>query len=111
MSIHKAFGCGQPQTEFIFVGQQADYSPYEKRIAYLEGQVRGYERGIGELTEIAKRNKILAEKNGIVADLWMDTLRTLASKGRITKDEANAIKRELEKKLTPEELAVLHAKP
>lgn len=113
MGIEQAFGLGGP-AEVIVVGQKANYAPYEERIAYLEGQlrgtVRGYEKGIAELTAVAQRNKLLAEKNALVADLWMDTLRVLIDKGSTTKEEANAIKFALEKNLSDEEIEIIHTK-
>lgn len=114
MGIEQAFGFGR-EAEIIYVGQKADYAPYEERIAYLEGQVKGYkkayDRDIAELKDLARQNKFLAEKNALAADLWMDTLRVLIAQGRTTKEEANSIKRELEKKLTIEEQFTLHSNP
>lgn len=111
MGIEQAFGFGQGPAEVIVVGQKANYAPYEERIAYLEGQlrgtVRGYEKGIAELTAVAQLNKDLAERNKIYSNLWVEALRELVVKGRTTREEANAIKSRLENQLPVEDKQLL----
>lgn len=99
MGIEQAFGFGR-EAEIIYVGQRADYRPYEKRIAYLEGQVEG-------LTAVARQNKFLADKNGVLVDLFKDTLRALIAQGRVSREEVNAVKESIERKLPPEDLELI----
>lgn len=110
MGIEQAFGFGR-EAEIIYVGQRADYRPYEKRIAYLEGQVEGYkkayDRDIAELKNLARQNKDLAERNRINSDLWVDTLRELVAKGRTTREEVNTIRARLERHLPSDEAELL----
>lgn len=110
MGIEQAFGFGR-EAEIIYVGQKADYAPYEERIAYLEGQVKGYkkayDRDIAELKSLARQNKFLADKNGVLVDLFKDTLRALIAQGRVSREEVNAVKESIERKLPPEDLELI----
>lgn len=99
MGIEQAFGFGR-EAEIIYVGQRADYRPYEKRIAYLEGQVEG-------LTAVARQNKFLAERNGVLCELFKDTFREFIAQGRLTREEVNSTRAKLERNLPSEDRELL----
>lgn len=106
MGIEQAFGFGR-EAEIIYVGQKADYAPYELKIAELQGAVRAYQESIAELKNLARQNKDLAERNRINSDLWVDTLRELVAKGRTTREEVNTIRARLERHLPSDEAELL----
>lgn len=110
MGIEQAFGFGR-EAEIIYVGQKADYAPYEERIAYLEGQVKGYkkayDRDIAELKNLARQNKFLAERNGVLCELFKDTFREFIAQGRLTREEVNSTRAKLERNLPSEDRELL----
>lgn len=107
MGIEQAFGFGR-EAEIIYVGQKADYAPYELKIAELQGAVRAYQESIAELKDLARQNKFLATRNRIIADVMKDTLREFIAQGRTTREEVNAIRVKMENRLPPDELDILN---
>ena len=94
-----------PDVQFIPVG--ADFRPYETRIAVLEGRLEASREGYNELYKIARAQKERADGFQLSNRLWMDTMRELMTMGRFTKEEANQIREKLEKRLSPEERALI----
>ena len=92
-----------PPTETIFVRPNVDISGLQMEIAELKGTVRGYEKGIAELIEVARKNKELALKNAALVRNFKATMRELIATGHITKDEAQHIHSCMKKTLSAED--------
>ena len=94
-----------PDTQFIRVG--ADLREYDIEMAKLKGRLEASREGYNELYKIARAQKERADGFQLSNRLRMDTMRELMTMGRFTKEEANQIREKLEKRLSPEERALI----
>ena len=98
---------GYRPADMIFVRPKVDVSELDLEIAGLRGELKGWKEGFDELAEVAKAQKMIAEKNALLRDMYRNTVKELVAQGHLNRDHVNSMLDAYEKRLPVEDQELL----